>query len=167
MAESLDYYLNLRQKAVSKLKDRLSEIESLVENATLILGKGAMHPIDLNVVESIVRLLDFKYRALLADHEFMEAIAVDGKLWFDIKANIIDKLNPMVEEMSRMFSRLSALFSVPEIFPDSAPYETVAELKEKLMELLGNMLKIIRSFKAYTPKLLPEEKLKRRIEEIR
>ncbi|MCR8500959.1 MAG: hypothetical protein QXY55_00090 [Candidatus Korarchaeota archaeon] len=167
MVESSDYYINLRQKVLSKLRERLSEMESLLENATLILGKAMIHPVDLTVVESIVRLLDFKYRALFSDLEFMDVIAVDGELWFDIKVSIIEKLNPMMEEMSRMFSRLSALFSVPEVFPDNIPHETVTELKEKLRELLGDMLKTVRGFKTYTPKMLPEDKIKRRIEDLR
>jgi len=159
-------FLELRQKVLSALRERLGEMESLVENAALILGKRALQKVDLNVIESIVRLLDIKYKALFSDINFIDVAAVDGLIWFDVKRNIIMKLWPMIEEAARSFSRLSTLAFVPEIIPETSERVTVSELKEKLKELFEQMLRTIRSLKMYTPKMLPEDKIKERLEEL-
>ncbi|GEM_PF-7026088 len=167
MIEDIEQFFELRQKVLSKLRERLSEMESLAENAALILGKRALQTVDLNVIESIVRLLDIKYKALFSDPEFVDVVAIDGLIWFDVKNNIIQKLWPMIEEAARSFSHLSTLAFVPEIIPETTERATVSELKEKLKELFEQILRTIRSLKIHTPKMLSEEKIRKRIEDLK
>lgn len=167
MIESVEQFLELRKKVLMKLRERLSEIESLAENAALILGKRTLQAIDLNVVENIVRLLDIKYKALFSDPEFIDIVAVDGLIWFDIKNNIIQKLWPMIEEAARSFSYMSTLIFAPQIIPETAQHVTVSDLKEKLKGLFEEMLRIVRNMRIYEPKMLPEEKIKEKLEELK
>ena len=162
---NVEAFLNLRQKVLEDIRSRLEEIAALAENATLILSKKAFKSIDLQIIETIVRLVDFKFSSIYSNTDFIEVITVDTKMWLDIKRNIIEKLKPLIEMLGQQFSRLSTTMEAPEILMDEDK-NTAGELKSQLRDTFTDILRKIRELGKYTPQMLSKEEIEKKLKEL-
>ena len=158
-------FLAQRDKVIAHIQDRLSEIAALAENATLILSKKEFKSIDLAVIETIVRLVDFKFSAIYSNTDFIEVVTIDTKLWKDVKLRIIDRMRELIESIGSTFAKLDATFRVPEILHEDER-TTVTDLKGGLRDLFSDLLKKIRELGKYSPEQMSEEELAERIKMV-
>ncbi len=158
-------FLDKREKVIEEIRRRLDEMVSLAENATLILSKKEFKSVDLSVVETIVRLIDFKFKSIYSNTDFIEIVAVDTKLWKDVKKKIIDNMNEIVENIGKVFARLDATMRVPEII-HVEERDTVTDLKGQLRDLFSDLHKRIRELGKFSPEMMNQEELEKRIKEI-
>lgn len=158
-------FLAQRDKVIVNIQDRLSEIAALAENATLILSKKEFKSIDLSVIETIVRLVDFKFSAIYSNTDFIEVVTIDTRLWKDVKEKIIDGMKNLIEDIGSTFAKLDATFRVPEILHEDERI-TVTDLKGKLRDLFSDLLKKIRELGKYTPEQMSEEEIAQRIKTV-
>lgn len=161
----VDEFIDRREKVVDEIRRRLDEIVSLAENATLILSKKEFKSIDLPVVETIVRLIDFKFKSVYSNTDFIEIVAVDTKLWRDVKRKIIDNMNEIIENIGSVFAKLDATMRVPEIMHEEDRY-TVVDLKGQLRDLFSDLHKKIREIGKFTPEIMSREELEKKLKEI-
>lgn len=162
---NVESFLSLRQKVLNDIRSRLEEIAALAENATLILGKKTFKSIDLQIIETIVRLVDFKFSSIYSNTDFIEVITVDTKLWLDIKRNIIEKIKPLIELLGQQFSKLSTTMEAPEILMDEDK-NTTNELKAQLRDTFTDILRRIRELGKYSPSMLSKEEVEKRLKEL-
>ncbi len=151
-----------RDKVIADIQNRLSEIAALAENATLILSKKEFKSIDLSVIETIVRLVDFKFSAIYSNTDFIEVVTIDTKLWRDVKEKVIDGMRELIEDIGKTYAKLDATFRVPEILHEDERI-TVTDLKGKLRDLFSDLLKKIRELGKYVPEHMSEDEIKERI----
>lgn len=158
-------FIGRREKVVEEIRRRLDEIVSLAENAMLILSKKEFKSIDLSVIETIVRLVDFKFKSIYSNTDFIEVVAIDTKLWIDVRKRIIDNMNEIVENIGKTFAKLDATMRVPEIIHEE-DRDTVMDLKGQLRDLFSDLHKKIREIGKYTPEMMSREELEKRLKEI-
>ncbi len=158
-------FIGQRNKVIMEIQNRLSEIASLAENATLILSKKEFKSIDLSVIETIVRLVDFKFNAIYSNTDFIEVVTVDTKLWKDVKERVIDSMRQLIENIGKTFAKLDATFRVPEILHEKER-STVTDLKGQLRDLFTDLLKKIRELGKYMPTCMSEEEISERLKMI-
>jgi len=158
-------FLAQRDRVINEIQNRLSEIGSLAENATLILAKREFKSVDLSVIETIVRLVDFKFNSIYSNTDFIEVVTIDTLMWRDVKEKIIDSMKELIVDIGKLFAKLDATMRVPEILHEEERV-TVTDLKGQLRDLFSDLLKRIRELGKYVPKMMSEKEIKKRLEEI-